>query len=185
MDEGQLELWEIKSYHDRLDRKNEPITSSSKPGTPSTRTKSGVALKQPEKFDPSTAEKDRVVAKAAQMVDSEVKRAAHLSKRDNHAKSNPSPAIKPVTPTASQQLQQQQAAAGLPANPRSYGASPALQKKVTVISAKVSDVPSSTSSAPASAAVGILNRKSITAQPVAIPRNPVPVPAPQKITLIK
>ncbi|CAL8092678.1 unnamed protein product [Orchesella dallaii] len=50
VDEEKLELWEIRYYGDRIDRKNDRKSESN---TPSTRTKSGIAIKQPEKYDPS------------------------------------------------------------------------------------------------------------------------------------
>ncbi|ODM94816.1 hypothetical protein Ocin01_11866 [Orchesella cincta] len=50
VDEEKLELWEIRYYGDRIDRKHDRKSESN---TPSTRTKSGIAIKQPEKYDPS------------------------------------------------------------------------------------------------------------------------------------
>ncbi len=197
MDEDRLELWEIKAYHDRLE--NGGRNGSSKPGTPSTlgstRTKSGLLLKQPEKYDPSPTDKEKS-AKSVELMreqlETELKmqRAVHLSKRDNHPKNNNVTVIKIPTPTASQQLQQQQAAAGLPANPRSYGGGPigGVTKKITVISTKtpISVTSSDSTSTPTSTAVGILNRSKNNT--VAIPKIGGPQmnsPNAQKITVLR
>jgi nucleosome-remodeling factor subunit BPTF len=116
VDEDKIEIWEIKLYHEKLDRKGDYPKSL----TPSTRTKSGVTLSKPEKYDPSTPDKgDKTISatKAAEMVreqmetEMKMQRAVHLSKRDNHPKNN-NIIIRTPIPTASQQLQQQQAAAG-------------------------------------------------------------------------
>lgn len=55
VDEEKLELWEIRFYGDRIDRKHTVVIGGrfSDSNTPSTRTKSGIAIKQPEKYDPS------------------------------------------------------------------------------------------------------------------------------------
>ncbi|XP_035706567.1 nucleosome-remodeling factor subunit NURF301 isoform X3 [Folsomia candida] len=219
VDEDQLELWEIKVYHDKLDRKSDPASSSSKPGTPlgSTRSKSGVSIKQPEKFDPSPSSDgtkgDKTIspAKTAELMrekletEEKMQRAVHLSKRDNHPKNNNTAVNKQPTPTASQQLQQQQAAAGLPANPRSYGgAAPSSAKKVTIVAPKVlnvsgpgaGDVATTPGAGSTAAAVAILNRSKIAGvvgSTVAIPKvvqqaaqSPTTtVPTPQKITVFR
>lgn len=52
VDEEKLELWEIRYYGDRMDRKQDRRSENSTPSA-STRTKSGIAIKQPEKYDPS------------------------------------------------------------------------------------------------------------------------------------
>lgn len=56
VDEEKLELWEIRFYGDRIDKKTTVIGGVTRyydSNTPSTRTKSGIAIKQPEKYDPS------------------------------------------------------------------------------------------------------------------------------------
>lgn len=189
VDEDRLELWEIKLYHDRLEHPGRVYTSdSSKSGSPSTRTKSGVTLRVPEKYDPSPGDKEGsgrpLSAKTAELLETELKmqRAVHLSKRDNHAKAanTPGKVATPVILTASQQLQQQQAAAGLP---RSYSGGPIAGKKVTIVTTKGStgaEVVTTTTAA------AILNRKSGGAIP--IPKaNPTPFnnQIQQKITVLR
>jgi len=128
VDEDKVELWEIKFFGERQERKSEP-----KPGTPATRTKSGVTLNKPEKYDPSSMEKERperpapavkavVTEPAPETLETELKmqRAVLLSKRDNHAKAVTNPNKTP-TPTASQLSQQLRERANAQANAATSG----------------------------------------------------------------
>ncbi|CAG7825806.1 unnamed protein product [Allacma fusca] len=177
VDEDKVELWEIRLYGDKQDRKIEK-----KIDTPTTRTKTGVALTRPEKWDPSTTPTSSTTTtsnavsatKAADLMreqyETELKmqRAVHLSKRDNHVKNNnTAPNAKSPMPTASQQLQQQNAAAGLPANPRSYGgtnsnvlnAAGSAAKKIIIAKSGATTAGSSGSTPDQGSTPMILNRK--------------------------
>ena len=188
VDEDKVELWEIRLYGDKQDRKVEK-----KVETPATRTKSGVALTRPEKYDPSpTASSVLNATKAADIMreqyETELKmqRAVHLSKRDNHAKTSTTQNGKTPMPTASQQLQQQNAAAGLPANPRSYGAASgsagAFGGKKYIVS-KPGAVP--TSSAAVSSVSTSDSASSAPSTPMILSRKVPLVRAPTSVTLVQ
>ena len=110
VDEDKVDIWEIRLYGDKQEKKVEK-----KPEVPITRTKTGVALVKPEKLDPSTTTNGTTsisATKAAEIMkdhyetEMKMQRAVHLSKRDNHVKSTAANG-KSQMPTASQQLQQQ------------------------------------------------------------------------------
>lgn len=133
VDEDKFEVWEIRLYGEKLEKKNE---KKPEPPSNSTRSKTGVTIRVPEKWDPSpkeTKEKELVtkvqITPKTEFPETELatQRIVHLSKRDNHAKITTNPNKVP-TPTASQQLLQQQSAAAAAAKQGlALGTSPATK----------------------------------------------------------
>jgi len=143
VDEDKFEVWEIRLYGEKLEKK---CDKRPEPPANSTRTKTGITLRIPDKWDPSPKEpkeketpppttKFLPVSALMRPLKNEViepelspQRIVHISKRDNHAKitSNPN---KVPTPTASQQVLQLTAAAAAAAANQGLppGSSPATK----------------------------------------------------------
>ena len=64
IDEADLELWEIKSYRDKLDRERTAV---------GTRRNTGTTIKAPEKFDPSDMERTKRVLGSSSLQDLKAK----------------------------------------------------------------------------------------------------------------